>query len=203
MLSAILSVISFMILYLVVSQALFSPSPSIQFNWGVVFAIWIVTALSVWHDLDRDRQDWIRQEQRRRVMPHFSSNRSSGEAARSQWEDELVSYVAIHPECKTIIKNDRSKIVASDGKTPLEIDIYIPELKLGIEANGTRWHNRRAYEIDRVNSTSHSEEMYKERQCEKQGIKLLHVWDDDPPERIRLQIDEAVRDQSRLINEKH
>ena len=52
-----------------------------------------------------------------------------------------------------------------------ELDIYIPELKLAFEFNGLYWHS----------------ELYKERnyhlnktkECEKLGIQLIHIWEDD------------------------
>lgn len=94
---------------------------------------------------------------------------------RSEWEKDIASYIRdAYPSCR-IVTNDRTVITASDGYTPLEIDIYIPELKLGIEADGIHWHDRDAYDRDRRNGTEYSEEMYKERYCARKGIKLIHV----------------------------
>ena len=62
------------------------------------------------------------------------------------------------------------KIIQSyrDG---LEIDIYLPELKLGFEFNGLYWHSEkfknRTYHIDKTN-------FFKSK-----GIRIIHIWEDD------------------------
>jgi hypothetical protein len=60
--------------------------------------------------------------------------------------------------CKDIIK-------------PHEIDIYLPDLKLGIEFNGLYWHNEMF-----VDKNYH---LNKTEECEKQNIKLIHIYEDD------------------------
>ena len=65
----------------------------------------------------------------------------------------------------TYIHNDR-KIIS-----PLELDIYIPELKLAFEFNGLWWHN----EINKENNYH----LIKTELCEQQGIQLIHIWEDD------------------------
>ena len=52
-----------------------------------------------------------------------------------------------------------------------EIDIYLPELKIGFEFNGIWWHNE-LYK----NTNSHLE---KTELCEENGIKLIHIYQDD------------------------
>ncbi len=53
----------------------------------------------------------------------------------------------------------------------LEIDIYLPELKLGFEFNGLYWHSEkfkdRNYHLNKTN-------YFKER-----GIRIIHIWEDD------------------------
>ena len=53
----------------------------------------------------------------------------------------------------------------------LEIDIYLPGLKLGFEFNGLYWHSEdqkgRTYHLDKKN-------YFKER-----GIKIINIWEDD------------------------
>ena len=53
----------------------------------------------------------------------------------------------------------------------LEIDIYLPDLKIGFEFNGLYWHSiefkDKNYHIDK---TKHFQE---------KGIRIIHVWEDD------------------------
>lgn len=52
-----------------------------------------------------------------------------------------------------------------------EIDINLPDYNLGIEYNGLYWHNERyknkKYHLNKTND------------CEKQGIQLLHIFEDE------------------------
>jgi len=73
---------------------------------------------------------------------------------------------------KEFIENYISNVFLSDRKTINgELDIYLPELKLAFEFNGLWWHN----------------ELYKDKnyhlnkteECEKLGIQLIHIWEDD------------------------
>lgn len=53
----------------------------------------------------------------------------------------------------------------------LEIDIYLPEMKIGFEFNGLYWHSEKYREKD-----YHLE---KTAYFEKKGIHVIHVWEDD------------------------
>lgn len=155
--------------------------------------IWLISAVYVYKVQSSDRYD------SHDAHPNNMSLDSS-KSVRSQWESNLAAYVRQQPGCSGARTNDRSIIVASDGHTPLEIDIYIPDLRLGIEADGVRWHNREAYRRDQRNGTEYSEEMYKERYCARRGIKLIHVWDEDGETEVRRQIDAAIREQRNNLN---
>ena len=53
---------------------------------------------------------------------------------------------------------------------PLEIDIYLPEKKIGIEMNGVYWHS------DKHQPPSyHKDKMIK---CREQGVRLIQIFDD-------------------------
>ena len=52
-----------------------------------------------------------------------------------------------------------------------ELDIYLPELKLAFEFNGLYWHS----EINRDKNYH----LNKTELCEQQGIKLIHIYEDD------------------------
>ena len=66
---------------------------------------------------------------------------------------------------KNIIFNDR-KILS-----PYEVDIYLPELKIGFEFNGVYWHNENYVESDY--------HLKKTELSESKNIKLIHIYEDD------------------------
>ncbi len=73
--------------------------------------------------------------------------------------------------------------IISTYRDGLEIDIYLPELKLGFEFNGLYWHSEeykdKNYHLDKTN-------YFKER-----GIRIFHIWEDswvDNSEIIKSQI---------------
>jgi len=64
-----------------------------------------------------------------------------------------------------IITNDRNII------KPYELDIFLPEFKIAIEFNGLFWHSELYRESDY--------HLMKTKMCEKLGIQLIHVFEDD------------------------
>lgn len=67
-----------------------------------------------------------------------------------------------------------------------EIDIYIPELKFGIEYNGTYWHSGPEEELKMLN---------KKLLAEQNGIKMVHIWDNewiDSPIKVKLTIQKEL-----------
>ena len=64
-----------------------------------------------------------------------------------------------------IVTNTKSIIA------PMELDIYLPELKLAFEFNGLYWH-----------SELHKDKYFhlnKTEECNKLGVQLIHIWEDD------------------------
>lgn len=76
-------------------------------------------------------------------------------------EKEIVNFIKSFGF--EVIENSR-KIIS-----PKELDIYVPELKLAIEFDGIFWHSFK----DKDYHNSKTEE------CEKKGIKLLHIFETD------------------------
>ena len=74
-------------------------------------------------------------------------------------------------EIRNYIGSIYSGKIISSYRDGLEIDIYLPELKLGFEFNGLYWHSdkykERNYHIDKTN-------YFKEK-----GIRIIHIWEDD------------------------
>jgi hypothetical protein len=63
------------------------------------------------------------------------------------------------------------EIVERDKSFGTELDIFIPSLNIAIEYNGLYWHSELYKESDyHLNKT---------KICNKMGIKLIHIWEDD------------------------
>lgn len=75
------------------------------------------------------------------------------------------SYILEHLEYNGVIQPNNRKIIR-----PKELDIYIPDLKLAIEFNGTYWHA----EERQNNIFVHRE---KSIACHNLGIRLIHVFE--------------------------
>lgn len=89
------------------------------------------------------------------------------------------------PKGASILENELSEFVESleveiirnsrDIIKPLEIDVYVPEHKLGIELNGLYWHSERFKEKDY--------HVKKNQKAFEMGIRLINIFEDDWRER--------------------
>ena len=78
-----------------------------------------------------------------------------------------------HQVLEFVLSNQKFKIIrkARQVISPLELDIYIPKLKLAIEVNGDYWHqSSRTQENYHINKTN---------LCESKGIRLIHIWESE------------------------
>ena len=82
----------------------------------------------------------------------------------SKDENDLLAFIEQNFN-GIILKNNRTVI------SPLELDIYLPELKLAFEFNGLYWH----CEINKDNNYHQN----KTNLCESNGIHLVHIYEDD------------------------
>ena len=99
---------------------------------------------------------------------HFYNNHKCPKCSRSDRstsknEDEIYSLIK-----KYYNNSEQSNRIILKGK---EIDIYIPELKIGIEYNGLYWHSDLYY-----NNNYH---LNKLKITEKKGIKLVQIFGDE------------------------
>ena len=83
----------------------------------------------------------------------------------SNIEKEILAYINTIYD-GDILSNNRQII------SPNEIDIYIPEFKIGFEIDGLYWHN----EINKPNKNYH---LSKTIECENKGIRLIHIFEDE------------------------
>lgn len=125
----------------------------------------------------------------------FASKKQNENAVRSEWEETIANHVTTEFPSLKVETNNRSIIKSrSNASEYYEIDIWIPEIKLGIEANGERYHDRATYLRDAQFGTAKSEEMHKEKYCENKGLKLIHVGDSDDLDEIFATIDKEIRE---------
>lgn len=83
---------------------------------------------------------------------------------RSHYEQEICDFIySINPNL--IIKHNNRKILNNK-----EIDLYLPDINLGIEFNGTYWHSDELL-------NNHKYHLNKSIECEKLGIRLIHIYE--------------------------
>jgi len=105
---------------------------------------------------------------------------------KTLFNHKLASGVELCPKCNpptlSIKENETLEFISNNYKyeilsnkkniiSPLELDIYLPDLKLAFEYNGIYWHNE-----------YHKDDNYhlnKTELCEQQKIQLVHIWEDD------------------------
>lgn len=108
----------------------------------------------------------VRRSLHLRGMSHLIGNQCSGP------EIEIVDFILENKPDLEVVQSERSIL---KGK---EIDIYIPSLRLGIEFCGLYWHNELSPQPRE--KTYHYNKM---KECEKQGIRLITVFEDEWLER--------------------
>jgi len=86
---------------------------------------------------------------------------------KSTQEREVLEYVrSIYTG--VIVENDRTIIRSYSSGLPLELDIWLPEIRLAIEFNGVYWHTKEQHiHNDRI----------KLAECERKGLTLLVITD--------------------------
>ena len=81
----------------------------------------------------------------------------------SKWEQEVYDFIV-----SLGISAEHSNREILEGR---EIDIYLPEERIGIECDGLRWHNE-----------THKPKNYhleKTKACEEKGVRLIHIFEDE------------------------
>lgn len=82
----------------------------------------------------------------------------------SKGENEIFEHIKQYfPDC---IQRDRQEI------PPMELDIYIPSIKVAIEYNGLVWHSEKF-------GKKSSYHLKKLELCKKKGIKLIQIFEDE------------------------
>ena len=102
----------------------------------------------------------------------YWENRGVNPIITSKGEKEVLEFVkSIYSG--TIIENDRTQMTPNEENKWLEnheLDIWIPEIKVAIEYNGTYWHTL---------SNVIESDYFKRIQCESKGIRLVSISEDE------------------------
>jgi hypothetical protein len=103
-------------------------------------------------------------------------------------------------EIFNFIKDKYKTEVVNNTYSPLEskeIDIYLPELKIGFEFNGIYWHSQefkdKNYHLDKL------------KLANSKGIKLYFIWEDEwnnNKEEIKQWIEDVINNRKSLMFEK-
>lgn len=107
-----------------------------------------------------------------RDCPHCAMNQYS------KIEKEILDFCKEHTKFN-IIENDRKTIKNPFTNSWLELDIYIPELKLAIEFNGSYWHSNKQIRKNSKGIFKKAKEKHllKTKLCKSKGINLIHIYE--------------------------
>jgi len=99
-------------------------------------------------------------------IPRCPTCYPTDQGARNPREDEIVQYIKSILPSAEIITNDRTIL---QGK---ELDVYLPQYNVAIEYNELWWHS------EAMGRSKHYH-LTKSKLCEAQGIRLLHIFEDE------------------------
>ena len=83
----------------------------------------------------------------------------------SEPENKIYDFIANDIKLE-VIKRDRNAI------KPMEIDLYLPQINIGIEYNGLYWHSTKF-------KKNNSHLLQKTLKCKEKGINLIHIFEDE------------------------
>ena len=99
---------------------------------------------------------------------------------QSKPEEEIVNFIfsliSDGNDC-SIIRNDRN--ILNGNVKGKEIDIYLPDYKLGIEYNGLLWHSRGTTFPNNLDPNLKINHFNKTNSCDDLGINLLHIFENE------------------------
>ena len=101
-----------------------------------------------------------------------SDNKVRSAVKKNGWENYLSIYVSSpEEELQTLLKKLNIDFIPHERKIldGMEIDIYIPAKKIGIEFNGDYWHS------DAVKEKNYH--FNKSKLAESKGIRLIHIYE--------------------------
>ena len=116
-------------------------------------------------------------------LANDSVRQKRNETMLRKYGKENLVYSLAEKSIITNIKQIYTGEIKENSKSiikPLELDIYLTDLKLAIEYNGIYWHS-----IQRLNDKDYH--LNKSLMCRKKGIRLIHIYEfEDLDEQINL-----------------
>ena len=98
-----------------------------------------------------------------KYIPQIEHYVESHKKYSTSYQEELIA--------TTIQKHYQGKVIQHKRKIipPLELDFYLPDIKLAIEFNGTYWHSF---------EKQHNKEYHLQKSiaCREKGIRLIHIY---------------------------
>jgi len=114
---------------------------------------------------------YISNEKLPEIESYAEESRKHGHDGTSFVEKEILAYIkSIYSG--TILENNRKTIMNPDSSHGWEIDILLPDKKLGVEVNGVYWHS------SLVNTPKNYHEL-KSKLADEQEIRLIHIYDSE------------------------
>lgn len=113
----------------------------------------------------------LREQIRKTVNEKYSNGvvfHKNNKSYISKFEQEVCNFISS-------LNIDYSKLILGKGDSRFEIDIYIPDLHIGIECNGCYWHSISERKQGRILKDYHFK---KSTIAKEKGIDLIHVWED-------------------------
>lgn len=109
-------------------------------------------------------------------MTAYRHLKGAGHMNISYTQDTIMDYV----KSLGVEAEETRKIIP-----PYELDIYIPSKKIAIEYNGLYWHSSGSKDTDKTQSKYH---LMKTEMCEKRGIHLFHIFENEWLDPIKKEI---------------
>ena len=112
--------------------------------------------------------------------PEFAGKLPPAKKEFGEFENEIVEYLKSLDSSLYVEKNVKGVL----NNPNFELDIFLPDYRIAIEFDGLMWHSFGMSEVSTFNNYMYeSEQKYKHlektRQCEEQGIRLFHIFENE------------------------
>ena len=118
-------------------------------------------------------------------------------SGKSKAEIVVVNYIRNKYPNIRLARNIRSMFECNHR---YEVDIYLPDLKIGFEVDGDFSHDKYSYLNDLSNNTVTTKERFKELEALSNGFELFNLWEDDIYEnfnKVASVIDKAIENKEK------